>query len=146
MTEPSDTIDTVRQQMDELERVFELRWAADMRAIKRWREQAPGRELTMPDHADMVVHLLDEQERLQAKIERQDALHRALMIEADERYDNLMQEHAALLAIIDRQKAERCSLPQTDGEKFCTQLDNAVKNALNIATKAHQAIQPGDDR
>lgn len=137
MSEPSDTIDTVRQQMDELERVFELRWAADMRAIKRWREQAPGRELTMPDHADMVVYLLDEIERLKADNHRYCDTHVKLMREADERYDNLLREHAA---------QARCSLPQTDGEKFCTQLDNAVKNALNIATKAHQAIQPGDDR
>lgn len=48
---------------DELQRVFDMRWAADMRAIKRWQAAGPGRELTWPDRADMVVFLLEIIER-----------------------------------------------------------------------------------
>ncbi len=39
---------------------FDLRWDADMRAIKRWQAAHPGNDLTWPDHADMVVWLLEQ--------------------------------------------------------------------------------------
>ena len=44
---------------------FDLRWKADMRAIKRWQAEDESRELTWPDHADMVLWLLgmDESDR-----------------------------------------------------------------------------------
>ena len=48
----------------ELQATFNLRWDADMRAIKRWQAAGPDRELTWPDHADLVVWLL---ERLEAR-------------------------------------------------------------------------------
>lgn len=38
---------------------FNLRWKADMRAIKRW-QAATGRDLVWPDHADLVVWLLEQ--------------------------------------------------------------------------------------
>jgi hypothetical protein len=38
---------------------FDLRWAATMRAVARWREAHPGNELVLPDHADLVVWLMD---------------------------------------------------------------------------------------
>jgi hypothetical protein len=44
----------------ELTAYFNLRWEADMRAIKRWQAAHPGNELTWPDHADMVVWLLEQ--------------------------------------------------------------------------------------
>jgi hypothetical protein len=40
---------------------FNLRWNADMRAIKRWQD-ATGQTLTWPDHADLVVWLLEQLE------------------------------------------------------------------------------------
>lgn len=40
---------------------FNVRWEADMRAIKRWQE-ATGRKLVWPDHADLVVWLLEQLE------------------------------------------------------------------------------------
>jgi hypothetical protein len=49
---------------DELEfneQSFDLRWDADMRAIRRW-QAATGRQLTWPDHADLVVWLLEQLE------------------------------------------------------------------------------------
>lgn len=48
------------ERIEELEATFELRWKADMRAIKRWQEANPGNDLTWPDHADMVVWMLDQ--------------------------------------------------------------------------------------
>ena len=45
----------------ELDQIFDLRWEADQRAIARWRKENPAeRRLVMPDHADLVVWLLDE--------------------------------------------------------------------------------------
>jgi hypothetical protein len=38
---------------------FNLRWDADMRAIKRWQEAHPGNDMVWPDHADLVVWLLE---------------------------------------------------------------------------------------
>jgi hypothetical protein len=42
---------------------FDLRWEADMRAIKRWQESS-GKVLVWPDHTDLCVWLLEENERL----------------------------------------------------------------------------------
>lgn len=57
---------------DDLQRTFDLRWAADQRAIKRWQAAHPGKELVWPDHADMVVWLLG---RLDVIDEARDAIH-----------------------------------------------------------------------
>src|ERR1035437_7587040 len=35
----------------DLQATFDLRWKADMRAIKRWQAAHPGKELVWPDHA-----------------------------------------------------------------------------------------------
>lgn len=52
-------------QIADLERTFDLRWKADMRAIERWRTDSPDkRELTLPDHADLVVWLLEKLDAL----------------------------------------------------------------------------------
>lgn len=44
----------------DLQKTFDLRWNADMRAIKMWQEAGEGRELTWPDHADLCVWLLGQ--------------------------------------------------------------------------------------
>lgn len=51
-------LDAARRAAD-LECGFDLRWRADQRAIRRWQAAGPGRDLTWPDHADLVVWLLD---------------------------------------------------------------------------------------
>lgn len=48
------------------EQVLDLRWKADMRAIKRW-QTATGRTLTWPDHADLVVWLLEQLDAAEGK-------------------------------------------------------------------------------
>ena len=49
-----------RSVAERLQSTFNLRWDADMRAIKRWQAAHPGNDLTWPDRADMVVWLLDQ--------------------------------------------------------------------------------------
>ena len=44
----------------EMQRTFDIRWNADMRAIKRWQAAHPGNDLTWPDHADLVVWLMEQ--------------------------------------------------------------------------------------
>lgn len=48
-------------------RSFDLRWNADMRAIKRW-QAATGRELVWPDHADLCVWLLEQLDAVEEKV------------------------------------------------------------------------------
>lgn len=49
-----------QRERDELQQSFDLHWRASMRAIKRWQEAHPGSDLTWPDHADLVVWLLEQ--------------------------------------------------------------------------------------
>ena len=48
-----------RQEAVDLQAGFDLRWKADMRAIKAWQDST-GRKLVWPDHADLCVWLLSE--------------------------------------------------------------------------------------
>jgi len=50
--------DELRRTNEGLQLTFDLRWKADQRAIKRWQD-ATGKKLTWPDHADLVVWLLE---------------------------------------------------------------------------------------
>jgi len=51
--------DELRRTNEGLQLTFDLRWKADRRAIKRWQAAHPGNDLTWPDHADMVVWLME---------------------------------------------------------------------------------------
>lgn len=42
----------VKRDRDYLQSSADLRWDADMRAIKRWQQAHPGNDLVWPDHAD----------------------------------------------------------------------------------------------
>ena len=46
--------------LNEDNRLFNLRWEADMRAIERWQEAHPGNDLVWPDHTDLVVWLMEQ--------------------------------------------------------------------------------------
>lgn len=54
----------------EQEASFDLRWKADMRAIKRWQEKT-GRTQVWPDHADLCVWLLERIKGLEASVRNQ---------------------------------------------------------------------------
>lgn len=45
--------------LEELEQLFDLTHAADMRAVVVWRGNNPGNELVLPDHVDLVTWLMD---------------------------------------------------------------------------------------
>ena len=45
---------------NDLQASADLRWKADMRAIKMWQEAHPGNDLVWPDHADLCVWLLEQ--------------------------------------------------------------------------------------
>lgn len=61
MSESAEIAD-LTERLDEMEALFELRWMADMRAVRRWRKAHPGNELVLPDHADLVMWLLQQLE------------------------------------------------------------------------------------
>lgn len=52
-------------ELAELNQSADLRSTADLRAIKRWQD-ATGRSMTWPDHADLVVWLLERLEKAEA--------------------------------------------------------------------------------
>ena len=54
--------------IEELEQLFDLRWAADMRAIKAWQIAHPDQPKTWPDHADLGTWCLSRIEKLEAEL------------------------------------------------------------------------------
>ena len=62
----TDQLASAQARVKELESSFDLRWKADMRAIKMWCEET-GELLTCPDHADLVVWLLGRLDALKDK-------------------------------------------------------------------------------
>jgi hypothetical protein len=66
MSHLRNEMQAARDERDDLQRVFDLQWKADQRAIKRWQEAHPGNDLVWPDRADMVVWLMEERAALSA--------------------------------------------------------------------------------
>ena len=62
--------DTARAECHDLNDLFELQLRADQRAVKRWREAHPGKEMTSPDRADLVVWLMGQLDEARAEGER----------------------------------------------------------------------------
>ena len=48
---------------DALQTSADLRWKADMRAIKKW-QKATGKTLVWPDHADLCIWLMEQLDTL----------------------------------------------------------------------------------
>lgn len=70
---PTDDLEQVLGTSSEEDRLFDLRWDADMRAIRMWQAET-GRDLVWPDHADLVVWLLKKMDEAGVKLpERVDA-------------------------------------------------------------------------
>lgn len=55
--------EALKAECAELNRVFELQWDADQRAIKMWRQAHPGHDHVWPDRANMVVWMLEQWDR-----------------------------------------------------------------------------------
>jgi hypothetical protein len=50
----------LREERDDLRATFDVGWAANKRAVKMWQEAHPGNDLVWPDHADLVVWLMEQ--------------------------------------------------------------------------------------
>ena len=59
----------VIEERDDLQRIFDLLWKADQRAIKMWQEAHPGNDLVWPDRCNMVVWLLDQLDEVRKELE-----------------------------------------------------------------------------
>ena len=57
-------VEKLREELKEVQALFDLRWKADMRAIKQWQAAHPERGNVWPDHADLVVWLLEQNNAL----------------------------------------------------------------------------------
>lgn len=65
-----EQIAALTAELDEVRRVFRSQWDAQMRGVQRWRDEHPGNELVLPDHADLTewfVEQLAERDRLKAQ-------------------------------------------------------------------------------
>lgn len=60
----------IAAERDESQATFDLRWKADMRAIKQWQAAHPGNDLVWPDHVDLVLWLAERDEAAQAENKR----------------------------------------------------------------------------
>jgi len=63
-----ETYSEAADRIEELEQLFDLRWAADMRAIKAWQSAHPDQPRTWPDHADLGTWCLSRIEKLEAAL------------------------------------------------------------------------------
>ena len=50
----------LKTERDDLQTSFDLRWKADMRAIKAWQTAHPGNDLVWPDHVDLCLWLMEQ--------------------------------------------------------------------------------------
>lgn len=53
-----------KEERDELDYSFHLRWRCDLRAIERWQQAHPDRDHVWPDHTDLLVWLLEQLDAL----------------------------------------------------------------------------------
>jgi hypothetical protein len=60
---------SLRTELFDLMNTFNLRWKADMRAIDRWQHAHPGSDLIWPDHADLVVWLMEKSEKMRRQLD-----------------------------------------------------------------------------
>lgn len=59
----------LRRELDEFHATFDLQWAADMRAVARWRAEDPERRaLSMPDREAMTFRLLQLLDAAEAQV------------------------------------------------------------------------------
>lgn len=88
-------IEKLKKQLADEAASFELRWQADMRAIKRW-QKATGKTKVWPDHADLCLYLMEELER------------------AEELRDKILKRARAVLMWVPRDDASRKWLEAVD--------------------------------
>lgn len=95
-------IERLQEQCEDLQKTFDLMWAADMRAIKRWQAANPGNDLVWPDRSKLTEWLLNRITFLEAlfTFEPGDALNSApndpvtkdAVVVTREHYTDLIQQ------------------------------------------------------
>lgn len=90
--------DQLRATLAERKASFDLRWNADMRAIKRWQAAHPDQKRTWPDHADLCVWLLEQDDQLRATIARQEQAIEQLRDSACDKIMAMTDEQIAALS------------------------------------------------
>lgn len=63
-----EKIQDLKDQIGDYRKVFDLQWKADLRAVARWRDAAPGRDMKLPDRADLCGFLLERVEALEKEL------------------------------------------------------------------------------
>lgn len=61
-------IAALEAELADMNSVFQLRQAADMRAIKRWQQANPGNDLVWPDQVDLTIWLEEKVAACEAQI------------------------------------------------------------------------------
>lgn len=134
-----------RDEAADLEASFELRHAADMRAIAAWREAGPGRELRQPGHEDLCVFLLDALDGCKAamRAEAQRLHDGAADIIAKAEADADAAGYARAMAIaercLDRAEVATENFPQNERVGHYADGIASVIRALSVATPADTA-------
>lgn len=80
------------QQAKELEEAFELRHKADIRAISTWRGKHSKRKRILPDHADMVVWLLERLDKFEDTLKQEIAQNLPKAFENEQAKEALTRE------------------------------------------------------
>lgn len=144
-------IAALTQELADLNGTFDLRHAADMRAIGLWREGHPDRELCQPDQADLIIWLMEREIALTQ--ERNEAVDR-LRLERDERIAESMlagyrfEKEEARATQLEGALREITACP--DGiSKTWPQLDAIVRSALSAPAETPEPqpeapLSPGD--
>lgn len=59
----------LRREVADNDASFDLRWNADMRAIKLWQKSHSGNDLVWPDHGKLCEWLLEQNEALRLQLD-----------------------------------------------------------------------------
>lgn len=120
----------------ELNHVFDLRWKADMRAVERWRAEDPEkRQLTLPDHADLCVWLLEERDALGERVALLD-----VAVASAQKYE--ARAHEGKRALEEQVKAARDGL--TAFVNCCGRNCNPCSGCIADAVELKAKLAPAD--
>ena len=139
--------DSLKAEVADLQATFDFRWKADQRATAMW-QVATGRERMWPDHADMVIWMLGEIDKLRAECDEARAVVRATLWMAGRYADGRMTSAISTYNEA-REKAEAGGYagdaePAVDGMARVAEED-AVRRRAAMKTIADEARRLGLD-
>jgi len=113
---------------------FDLRWAADQRAIKRW-QATTGRVNVWPDRADMVVLLLEVADRAEAALAASDERVKAMLKDLTVLRASLHREQDAVEVFLHAYR-KRYARPSTGGVRENAPMRSEVVALIAALTPA----------